>query len=278
TAGVDPTSLVVSVDGGPLFTPIGSQSIPEGIHDVRARVRDNAGRYSAVVLSAFQVDLSTPTVSHRVLPPDPAQAGWYRRMPRVALVANDGDQSSGVDHIEYRIGNAGSFVTYTAPFELPEGRSTVTYRAVDRVGHVTDDHTFGVAVDVTSPVAKALTTSPQIWVRHLGLLGLGPKSVKLNYSVMEPKLPGLQVENEHRNLHVIVIVHDALGNAVRRIDAGTIAVTPGTTYNGSVQWDGTDQSLTGFLGVGTYYYRVIASDEAGNWTETGESQPLQIVL
>ncbi|HVV36482.1 MAG TPA: hypothetical protein VHC63_07735 [Acidimicrobiales bacterium] len=278
TAGVDPTSLVVSVDGGPLFTPTGSQSIPEGIHDVRARVRDNAGRYSAVALSTFQVDLSTPTVSHRILPPDPAQAGWYRRLPRVALVANDGDQSSGVDHIEYRIGNAGSFVTYTAPFELPEGRSTVTYRAVDRVGHVTPDHSFGVAVDVTSPVAKALTTSPQIWLRHLGLLGLGPKSVKLNYSVMDPKLPGLQVENEHRNLHVIVIVHDALGDAVRRIDAGTIVVAPGTTYNGSVQWDGTDQSLTGFLGVGTYYYRVIASDEAGNWTETGESQPLQIVL
>jgi hypothetical protein len=277
TAGVDPTSLVVSVDGGPLFTPGGAQSIPEGRHDVRARVRDNAGRYSAVDLRAFEVDLSTPVVSHRVLPPDPAQNNWYRRLPRVALVANDGDENAGVDHIEYRIG-AGPYVRYSAPFELGEGRSSVTYRAFDRAGHVSAENTFGVATDVTSPVAKALTTSPAIWVRHLAILGLGPKTVQLNYSVMDPRLPGLVSENERRNLHVIVIVHDALGNAVRRIDAGNVSVAPGTTDNGSVTWDGSDQSLTKFLGIGTYYYRVIATDEAGNWTETGESQPLQIVL
>ena len=75
-----------------------------------------------------------------------------------------------------------------------------------------------------------------------------------------------------------MIVYDELGTAVRRIDGGERAVTPGVTYYGGVAWDGTDQSLTGILGIGIYHYRVVAIDEAGNRTQTGESKPLQIKL
>lgn len=278
TSGVAAGSLVVSIDGGDVFTPTGPIAVAEGVHEVRARVMDNAGRLSPVVSSVFRVDLTAPTVSHRVLPPDPAQAGWYRRLPRVALVANDGDTSSGISRIEYSMGG-GPFTVYSGPFEIPEGRTSVTYRAFDRSGHVSATNTFGLGVDVTSPVAVALDPTPNPWVRKLALLGLGPKKAKLNFSVFDARTGGgIVAENETRALKVVVIVHDALGNAVRRIDAGTIRVTPGVVKTSFVEWDGSDQSLLGFIGAGLYHYRVIVTDEAGNWTETPESKPLQLLL
>jgi hypothetical protein len=260
-----------------VFTPSGPVAIGEGTHEVRAFVADKAGRLARVVTRSFQTDLTTPDVNHRVLPPSPAQANWYRRLPRVALVARDADNNSGIARIEYSI-NGGPFTTYSTPFEIAEGKVSVAYRAVDVAGHVTGTKSMAFTTDITPPVAKALAPSPTLWIRHLGFLGLGPKTAQLNYSVFDARPGGIVTETERRNLKVIVIVHDALGNAVRRIDAGTVVVKPGVTTTASVTWDGTDQSGLGFLGLGPYYYRVIAMDEAGNWTETGESQPIQIVL
>jgi hypothetical protein len=75
-----------------------------------------------------------------------------------------------------------------------------------------------------------------------------------------------------------VIIYNEFGYAARRIDAGDITVTPGVIKSGSVLWDGTDQGLLGFVGVGVYHYRVVAIDEAGNMAQSGESKPIQIKL
>jgi len=48
------------------------------------------------------------------------------------------------------------------------------------------------------------------------------------------------------------------------------------TLGGSTAWDGQDQTLTGILPVGLYYYRVVAEDDAGNFTQSGQSIPIQI--
>ena len=126
-----------------------------------------------------------------------------------------------------------------------------------------------VNVDLTPPVAKALSPSPIIWSKLLGGLGLLPPTNKLNFSVSD-------------NLsHQVRIFADRL----RRVRCGGAPHRrrptqhhAGSAYNGYVEWDGKDQTLTGLVGVGIYHYRIIAIDEAGNRTQTGESKPLQIKL
>jgi hypothetical protein len=48
------------------------------------------------------------------------------------------------------------------------------------------------------------------------------------------------------------------------------------TKTGHVLWDGTDDSLLGVLPAGLYYYRVVATDDAGNVAMSGESLGLQL--
>jgi hypothetical protein len=240
----------------------------EGVHQVRATVVDRAGRRAAVALSDPRVDLSAPVPTHRLLPPEPAANGLWRRGPQLVLRAVDGDRNSGVTKLEYRLGTTGAFVSYTGPLDVTSTK-TVQYRATDAAGRTSPITTVVIPVDVAPPTAKALSPSPTIWLRTLALLGLGPAKAKLNYAIKD---------TQSTSLRVIVLVHDALGNSVRRIDGGWVPVTPGVEKTGFVEWDGTDQSLTGFLGVGLYYYRVVVSDLAGNWTESGESKPLQIKL
>jgi len=74
------------------------------------------------------------------------------------------------------------------------------------------------------------------------------------------------------DIEIGVVIYDVTGNPVRLLDGGTINVTPGTTHNGSVSWDGYQQSLTNLVPVGVYYYRVAATDEAGNTSFSGESK------
>jgi hypothetical protein len=108
-----------------------------------------------------------------------------------------------------------------------------------------------------------------VWSKTLAKLHLGPPSTTLRFTASDTQSSALQA---------VVIVHDLAGNAVRRIDGGWFATAPGVTTTRSVQWDGTDESLLRVVPVGLYYYRVIVSDEAGNWAESGESKPIQIKL
>jgi hypothetical protein len=63
---------------------------------------------------------------------------------------------------------------------------------------------------------------------------------------------------------------------VRYLDAGTVNTTPGVTVNGSTPWDGHDQTLTGIVPVGLYYYRAVAVDDGGNFSQSGQSVPIQL--
>ena len=68
---------------------------------------------------------------------------------------------------------------------MPEGVHSVTYQALDFSGPANDEpaRTFNVPVDLTPPVAKALSPSPLIWSKLLSSLGLMPKVSTLNFSV-----------------------------------------------------------------------------------------------
>src|SRR3546814_13739297 len=83
-------------------------------------------------------------------------------------------------------------------------------------------------------------------------------------------------EDRSGEVEVDVILHDLTGNVVRRLDGGTVTVTPGVTKTGSTTWDGKDRTLLQLVPVGLYYYRVVATDEAGNLAHSGESKPGQL--
>ena len=53
---------------------------------------------------------------------------------------------------------------------------------------------------------------------------------------------------------------------------------PGTPLSGFVSWNGRDNTLTGLVPLGVYYYRVSVVDDAGNTSMSEESDPITIRL
>ncbi len=287
-----PAGTCVSVDGRPFVPYTGAITLGEGVHRVQAFSVDAAGHRSEVVGNDVRIDKSRPVTTARTMPPYPAQAGWFRAIPRVVLRAADGDQNAGVAATYYKV-DSGAFQLYTGPFDIQNGLHTVSYYSVDLAGQQEATRSFAIKVDTTPPIAIATNPNPALWLKLLGilgnLLGLSPPQAQLGWTV------GDQYSGK---LTVRVLVFDVLGNAVRQLDCtvvngqplcalknppaadapvtNPITVTPGANVNGYTYWDGRDYSLTGILPIGLYYYRVVVTDEAGNVAQSGESKPIQI--
>jgi hypothetical protein len=109
-------------------------------------------------------------------------------------------------------------------------------------------------------------------VNLLGIVTLQPQTTQLRWQVQE-NLSGSVGEK----VHVDVIVYDLLGNPVRHLNAGDHLVQPGQTLSGAVAWDGRAHNLLGIVPLGTYHYRVVVTDAAGNPAMSGESSALVVV-
>ena len=262
-----PSGTCVAVDGGPYVPVSGLLALGEGIHTVRSFAVDVSGRRGPVTEQVYKIDLSAPYVASRLVPPAPAHNGWYRVKPLVVLRANDGEDGSGVTALVYSIDDPTPSTPYTAPFEVPEGTHTVYWRASDIVG--SRSGSFVVKVDLTPAAAIASNPSPVIFKTLFG------GSTKLNYKITDALGAG---DAPNATVHVGVVIFDATGNVVRRIDGGDVSVTKGVTKSGYVTWNGKDDSLLNLLPLGIYYYRVAVVDEAGNPTFSGESKPITLRL
>jgi hypothetical protein len=120
-------------------------------------------------------------------------------------------------------------------------------------------------------VVVATTPTPAIWLQLLNILGnilgFSPPQATLNWTVKDNLSP---------HVHVWLIIYNVTGQAVRYLDAGQFTTTPGVTLNRSTLWDGHDQTITGLVPIGLYYYRAVAVDDAGNFAQSGQSVPIQI--
>jgi hypothetical protein len=259
-----PAGVCVAIDSGPFHPSLGSYVIPEGEHVVRAFAVDTSGQRGRIEALEIRVDLSDAEPSLRALPEDPARNGWYRRDPLVVLRAVDGDQNAGVREVEYRLGTSGAWSTYDGPFSTPVGSTTVQYRTVDEAGRVGEVRSQVVSVDPDATEVRATSAQPTIWSRLLG-----PSTTKLRWVVTEATSSKVTVR---------VTVYNAAGVPVRHLDGGTRAVTPGTPLSGFVSWNGRDDTLTGLVPLGVYYYRVSVVDDAGNTSMSEESDPITIRL
>jgi hypothetical protein len=281
------SGVCVSIDNAPFaaYASGASFSIPAGTHTVRAFSVDVAGVRSPLAQRTVNVVAAPPMASALEVPYYAAQNGWWRMPafaghpagspPQLVLRAVDGDQSPGVATLQYQLNPTASspWVTYTGPITLPEGVNHVNYRAIDNAGVVEPTQPLTLPVDQTPPTVVATSPTPVVWLQLLSVLGnlvgLSPVNAQLNWKVSDNLSP---------HVHITTLVFNALGAVVKQLPTQNITVTPGATVSGSTPWDGTDNTITGLVPVGLYYYRVVATDDAGNTAQSGESAPIQVTV
>ncbi|MER6244500.1 OmpL47-type beta-barrel domain-containing protein [Streptomyces griseorubiginosus] len=117
-----------------------------------------------VVTEGTGQDTTAPTARAQVSGTQNAQ-GQYVGSASVALTATDEAGGSGVDRIEYAIGDTGAWQPYTAPVVVDQaGDHKVRYRAVDKAGNVSAEQSAAFTVvpppsDDTAPPDTSATVS-----------------------------------------------------------------------------------------------------------------------
>ncbi|NOU85345.1 hypothetical protein GC102_06050 [Paenibacillus sp. LMG 31460] len=143
---------IATVDAQGIVTATAS-----GEGTVHVKATATLGGTSAEASVAILVDNTKPTTVATVSPSAPnGSNGWYTR--DVIITLNAEDNLSGINKTEYRIGESGDWIAYTAPFTLGnEGVNEVQYRSIDQAGNVEEQHTINVQIDKTPPADAILT-------------------------------------------------------------------------------------------------------------------------
>ncbi|MFE1585793.1 OmpL47-type beta-barrel domain-containing protein [Streptomyces sp. NPDC058737] len=163
-SGVERIEYAIGADGAwqPYTTPVVVDQVGE--HTVRYRAFDKAGNVAEEKSVTFAVaapdtdDTTAPETSATVSGEKNAD-GAYIDMATVTVTASD--TGSGVNTIEYAVGD-GAWTAYTAPVMVHEvGEHTVRYRATDKAGNVAAEKSVAFTVtaappqDTTPPVTGA---------------------------------------------------------------------------------------------------------------------------
>jgi plastocyanin len=117
-----------------------------------------------VVTEGGGEDTTPPETAARVTGTQNAQ-GEYVGSASVAISATDEDGGSGVDAIQYAVGEAGDWIPYTAPVVVDQvGSHTIRYRALDKAGNVSAEKSVAFTVvppasDDTAPPDTSATVS-----------------------------------------------------------------------------------------------------------------------
>ncbi|MFB0842211.1 OmpL47-type beta-barrel domain-containing protein [Paenibacillus oleatilyticus] len=132
----------------------------EGETEVRVRAIDKAGNISDESSAIVRIDRTAPDAPMVSV----SESGWTRRDVKVDFSGTD--RLSGLLKYQVKLGadspwqdvTPGDSVTVTA-----EGETTVTARAVDRLGHIGPEAAVRVRIDRTAPTIPILTTDAPGW-------------------------------------------------------------------------------------------------------------------
>ncbi|MDL5204898.1 family 16 glycoside hydrolase [Streptomyces sp. ALI-76-A] len=119
-----------------------------------------------VVTEGGGEDTTPPETAARVTGAQNAQ-GEYVGSASVAISATDEDGGSGVDAVQYAVGDTGDWLPYTAPVVVDQvGGHTIRYRALDKAGNVSPEKSVRFTVvppasDDTAPPDTSATVSGQ---------------------------------------------------------------------------------------------------------------------
>lgn len=163
-SGVERIEYALGADGAwqPYTTPVVVDQVGE--HTVRYRAFDKAGNAAeeksvTFAVAAPDTDDTTAPETSATVSGDKNAEGAYIDMATVTVTASD--TGSGVNTIEYAVGD-GAWTAYTAPVMVHEvGEHTVRYRATDKAGNVAAEKSVAFTVaaappqDTTPPVTGA---------------------------------------------------------------------------------------------------------------------------
>ena len=185
--------------------------VEEGKTTIYARTIDRAGNISEEASIQAKIDRSEPTAPNIVT----TTLGWSNKDVKVSI-SNGVDNGSGVNRTEYRIGNAGSWETYSSPMLFDaEGITTIFARTFDNLGQVSVTTSSTISIDKTPPMTPELHLSTTDWTNSDIVLsisgGLDHMSGlhKVQYKVGE--------EGDWRDYtEEVVLIHDGLFNIYAR--------------------------------------------------------------
>ncbi len=144
-----------TIDNGPDTVYSEGFLIREGEHQIRAWAEDLSGRSSNVSELKIKVDTTPPTCTITLSPESPdGEGGWYRTKPKLNLSTSEGDA-----RIEYKLSQADDFRPYTGDLKVPDGRSDIHFRSIDRSGNIGKTYSHPIMVD-SSPPKIFCRTSP----------------------------------------------------------------------------------------------------------------------
>ncbi|MFC7303523.1 OmpL47-type beta-barrel domain-containing protein [Streptomyces monticola] len=158
-SGVDKVEYAVGDSGAwqPYTNPVVVNQV--GSHKIRYRASDKAGNVAAEKAVEFAVvapptDDTTPPETSATVTGEKNDQGQYVGMATVTVAASDA--GSGVNKVEYAVGDSGAWQAYTAPVMFHDpGTYKVRYRATDKAGNAAAEK----AVDfvVVAPPAEDKT-------------------------------------------------------------------------------------------------------------------------
>lgn len=172
-----PVSVLLNPDPatgavGVAWTMIGAQTgsgVTDGGEDVTVTVAgltiisyspvDDYGRRGDARTIEIRIDQTTPAAS-AISDPVPNARGWLRR--DATLLIESSDRESGLDRLEYRLGDGAWVSLSSAPAQVPltaEGVYAIEYRAFDVAGNATSVRSHAVRTDKTAPT---VTVDPSI--------------------------------------------------------------------------------------------------------------------
>jgi plastocyanin len=163
-SGVERIEYAIGADGAwqPYTTPVVVDQVGE--HVVRYRAFDKAGNAAeeksvTFAVAAPDTDDTTAPETSATVSGEKNPDGAYIDMATVTVTASD--TGSGVNTIEYAVGD-GAWTAYTAPVMVHEvGEHTVRYRATDKAGNAAAEKSVAFTVvaappqDTTPPVTGA---------------------------------------------------------------------------------------------------------------------------
>jgi hypothetical protein len=170
-SGIDPTSIVITLDGTPvsyqytpelnsvIYTP--PESLTDGSHYVVLSVEDKANN-KTIKSWSFRVDATPPTTIGFLTPgASNGLNGWYVTPVGICLSASDNDGGSGVDKTEFSLDAGLTWQTYSAPFVISaQGEKTVLYHSIDNANNTESNQSISFKIDSAAPEVPSIV-SPQ---------------------------------------------------------------------------------------------------------------------